>query len=97
MLYAKHRQKLETKLYTKGTDRQPNLNRKSEHPESLKRNIPFPQTLHLRRIYTADKEFQLNCIKLRKKLTERVCKEHKINESNQRTQTFDKNELLKGK
>ena len=27
----------------------------SEHPESLKRNIQFAQTLHLRRICKADK------------------------------------------
>ena len=53
------------------------------------------QTLRLRRICTADKEFQLNCNELRKKLTERACKEQEINESIQRTQTFDRNELLK--
>ena len=52
-----------TKLYTKATDRQLHLPRKSEHPESLKRDIPFAQTLRLRHICTADKEFQLNCNK----------------------------------
>ena len=39
--------KPETKLYTKDTDGQPYLHSKSEHPESLKRNIPFAQTLRL--------------------------------------------------
>ena len=58
--------KLETKLYTKDTDRQPYLRRRSEHLESLKRNIPFSQTLRLRRICTPDKEFQLKCNELRK-------------------------------
>ena len=87
--------KPETKLCMKDTDRQAYLHRKSEHPESLKRQIPFPQSLHLRRICTADKEFQLNCNELRKKLTEREYKKQEINESFQRTQTFDRKELLK--
>ena len=72
-----------------------NLHRKSEHPESLKCQIPFAQSLHLRRIWTADKEFQLNCNELRKKLTEREYKKQEINESFQRAQTFDRKELLK--
>ena len=87
--------KPETKLCMKDTDRQAYLHRKSEHPESLKRQIPFPQSLHLRRICTADKEFQLNCNELRKKLTEREYKKQEINESFQRAQTFDRKELLK--
>ena len=33
--------KLETKLYMKESDRQAYLHRKSEHPASLKRSIPF--------------------------------------------------------
>ena len=45
--YAK---KLETKLYRKESDRQAYLHRKSEHPESLKRSIPFSQAFRLRRI-----------------------------------------------
>ena len=46
------------------------IHSKSEHPESFKCNIPFAQTLRLRRICTADKEFQLNCNELQQKLTE---------------------------
>ena len=49
--------KLETKLCTKDTDRQAYLDGRSEHPESLKRNLPFAQTLTLRRICTTAKEF----------------------------------------
>ena len=58
--------KLETKLYTKDTDRQSYLHLKPEHRESLKHSIPFEQPLRLRRTCTADKEFQLNCNELRK-------------------------------
>ena len=36
---------METKLYKKNLDRQAYLHRKSEHPESLKRSIPFSQNL----------------------------------------------------
>ena len=62
--------KLETKSYKKDTNRQAYLHSKSEHPECFKCNIPFAQTLRLRRICTADKEFQLNCNELQQKLTE---------------------------
>ena len=74
-----------------------NYHRRSEHPESFKHHIPFAQTLRLRRICTPDKEFQLNLNELRKKLTERGYKELDINESIQRIQTFDRNDLLKEK
>ena len=63
--------------------------------EPLKRNIPFAQTLRLRRVCTADKKLHLNCNEFRKKLTEREYKEQEINQSIQRTQTFDRKELLK--
>ena len=49
VVYKTPTRKLETKLYTMKTDRQAYLHRKSEHPESLKRNSPFAQALHLRR------------------------------------------------
>ena len=39
---------METKLYKKNLDRQAYLHRKSEHPESLKRSIPFSQNLRFR-------------------------------------------------
>ena len=89
--------KLDTNLYTKHTDRQTYLLRKSKHPESLKRNIQLAPTSCLRRICTVDKEFQLNCNELSQKLTEREYKEPEINESIEKTQTFDRKELLKEK
>ena len=51
--------------------------------------------LGLRRICKTDKKFQLNCNELHKKLTEPLYKEQEINESIQRTETFNRNELLK--
>ena len=97
VVYKIPKGKLESKLYTKDTDRQDYLHRKSEHPESLKRNIPLAEALHLRRICTADKEYQLNCNELRKKLTERGYKGQEKNEITQRIQTFDRKVLLKEK
>ena len=46
-VYKTQSGKLETKLYRKESNRQAYLHRKSEHPESLKRSIPFSQALRL--------------------------------------------------
>ena len=54
--------------------------------ESLKRDKSYAQNLRLRRVYTANKEFQLSCNEFHKKLTEhkksrkqmKVFKEHKL-------------------
>ena len=71
--------KLETKLYRKESNRQAYVHRKSEHPESLKRSIPFAQALSLHRICSTNNEFQDSCDKLRKKLFERGYKQQEIN------------------
>ena len=67
VVYKTQSGKLETKLYRKESDRQAYLHRKSEHPESLKRSIPFSQALRLRRICSTNNEFQDSCDKLRNK------------------------------
>ena len=43
VVYKTQPGKLKTKLYRKESDRQAYLHRKSEHPESLKRSVPFSQ------------------------------------------------------
>ena len=80
--------KLETKLYRKESDRQAYLHHKSEHPESLKRSIPFSQVLRLRHICSTNNEFQDSCDKLRNKLIERGYKQQEINEGIERTKTY---------
>ena len=57
VVYKTQSGKLETKLYRKESDRQAYLHCKSEHPESLKRSIPFSQALRLRRICSTNNEF----------------------------------------
>ena len=56
--FSNKEKKLETKLHRKESDRQAYLHRKSEHPKSLKRSIPFSQALRLRRICSTNNEFQ---------------------------------------
>ena len=74
VVYKAQSGKLKTKLYRKEFDRQLYLHRKSEHPESLKRNVPFSQALRLHRICSTNNEFQDSCDKLRNKLIEREYK-----------------------
>ena len=97
VVYKTQSGKLETKLYRKESDRQAYLHRKSEHPESLKRSIPFPQALRLRRICSTNNEFHDSCDKLRNKLIERGYKQQEINEGIERTKTLDRKKLLEEK
>ena len=86
-----------TKLHRKESDRQANLHRKSEHAESLKRNILFAQALHLRRICRTNNGFQDSCDKLHNKLIERGYKQQEINKGIERTKTLDRKKLLEEK
>ena len=49
---------LKTKLYTKPTDRQNYLHRKSAHPESLIKSIPFGQALCVKRICSEEENMK---------------------------------------
>ena len=88
--------KLETKLYREESGRQAYLHLRSEHPESLKRSIPFAQALCLRCICSTSNEFQDSCDKLRNKLIERGYKQE-INEGIERTKTLDRKKLVEEK
>ena len=76
--------------------RQAYLHCKSEHPESLKRSIPFSQVLCLCRICSTNNGFRDSCDKLRK-LIERGYKQQEINEGIERTKTLDRKKLLEEK
>ena len=97
VVYKTQSGKLEIKLYRKESDRQAYLQRKSEHPESLKRSIPFSQALRLRRICSTNNEFQDSCDKLRNKLTERGYKQQEINKGIGRTKNLGRKKLLEEK
>ena len=94
VVYKTQSGKLETKLYKKESDRQAYLHRESEHPESLKRSIPFSQALRVRHICSTNNEFQDNCHKLSNKLTERGYKQQEISEGIEKTKTLDRKKLL---
>ena len=53
--------KLATTLFKKEADFQAYFHRKSEHPESLKRNIAYAQVLPLKLMCTEDRDFKANC------------------------------------
>ena len=55
---------LETKVYTKPTDRQSYLHFNSDHPDHVKKAIPYGQALRIRRITTKEEEFQAKIIQL---------------------------------
>ena len=97
VVYKTQSGKLETKLYSKESDRQAYLHRKSEHPEPLKRSIPFSQALRLHRICSTNIEFQDSCDKLRNRLIEIGYKQQEINEVIERTKTFYRKKLLEEK
>ena len=97
VVYKTQSGKLETKLYRKESDRQAYFHGKSEHPESLKRSMPFSQALRLRRICSTNNESQDSFDKLRNKLIERGYKQQEINEGIERTKTLDRKKLLEEK
>ena len=97
VVYKSQLGKLETRLYRKESDQQDYFHGRSEHPESLKRIIPFSQALRLRRSCSTNNEFQDSCDKLRNKLIERGYKQQEINEGIERTKTLDKKKLLEEK
>ena len=57
-IYVDKNNMLKTKVFPKPTDHHDFLHRRSEHQESLKKNIPNDQLLRGRRIYTEAKDFQ---------------------------------------
>ena len=71
IVYIDKNNKLRTKLYKKPTDRQNYLHRASEHPENLKKNIPFSQVLRARRICSEKADFDQACEELRERFIER--------------------------
>ena len=79
IIYKNRKGKLQTKVYTKPTDRQSYLYRTSAHPEHLKKNIPYGQALRLKKICSEDQEFGKSAQLLSKKLKSRKYKDEEIN------------------
>ena len=70
--------KMFTKVYTKPTDRQAYLHKKSAHPNHLKKSIPYGQALRLRRVCTETQDYDEASEALKSRLKERGYKEEEI-------------------
>ena len=89
--------KLATKLYTKPTDRQAYLHKKSAHPSHLKKSIPYGQALRLKRICSDTAEFKKASIQLTTKLIGRGYNKDEIKEQIGRAAQKNREELLQYK
>ena len=79
IIYKNRKGKLQTKVYTKPTDRQSYLYRTSAHPEHLKKKIPYGQALRLKKICSEGQEFDKAAQLLSKNLKSRKYKDEEIN------------------
>ena len=79
-VYIEKNNKLQTKLYEKPTDRKNYLHRASEHPENLKKNVPFSQVLRVGRICSEKADFDQACAELKERFTEHGCYADEIEE-----------------
>ena len=64
LVYIDKQNKLQTTLFRKSSDRQRFLNAKLEHPYSLKKGIPYTQTLPIRWICSILQEYHSHSRKL---------------------------------
>ena len=86
-----------TTLYRKEIGRRSYLHRKSEHPETLKRNIPYWQALRLKRICTTKEDLTNQSKALTKRLVEKRCNENEIQQQFSKTFTTERGPLLNHK
>ena len=63
----KKKKKLATKIYRKSTDHQNFHHIGSDHPKSLKDNIPYSQALRIKRICTTPNDFNHYCEELKQR------------------------------
>ena len=88
---------LRTKLYTKPTDRQSYLHKKSEHPKSLKKSIAYSQALRLKKIGYEESDLLNNCNKLLNTFTSRGYDKKEINTQINKALQIPRETILKEK
>ena len=86
--------KLATKVFTKPTDRQAYLHKRSAHPNHLKKSIPFSQALRLRRICTDGNEFDEASKNLKSRLILRGYSEEEVTTQINQAKARNRDELL---
>ena len=85
--------RLQTKLYKKPTDRQNYLHRKFEHPESLKKNIPYSQALRIKWV-CSNEEFKNSCKALKKRFVQRGYDEQETEQQITKAYEIPRNKTL---
>ena len=83
--------------YSKPTDRQAYLHKKSAHPSHLKKSIPYGQALRLKRICSDTAEFKKASIQLTTKLIGRGYNKDEVKEQIDRAAQKNREELLQYK
>ena len=81
-------------MYKTLTDRQNYLHRASEHPENLKKNIPFGLVLRVRRICSEKADFDQACKELKERLIERGYHADEVEEQIQKTSSVKPGNLF---
>ena len=96
-IYKDKRGKLQTRIYTKPTDKHAYLHKNSAHPYHLKKSIPYGQALRLKRICSDEKEFIDASKQLTSNLLNRGYEESEIKEQINKANERNREELLQYK
>ena len=86
---------LKTKLYKKPTDRQNFLHRKSAHPNSLLKSIPFGQALRIKRICSEETDYTSGVSTLKESFIKRGYTESEIDKQINKASLIPRSETLK--
>ena len=93
-VYIDKNSMLKTKVFSKPTDRYNFLHRRSEHPESLKKNIPYGQLLRGKRICSEDLDFDIYSNKLKESFRKRGYTDNDLTNHIQRVNTVTRETAL---
>ena len=94
LVYIDDKNLLQTTLYRKKTNRQNFLHKQSEHPHSLKKSIPYSQTLRIKRICSTKSDFEKQCYDLKEKFIQRGYSATEVQEQINKASRIGREELL---
>ena len=94
VVYIDNNNKLQTTLYKKPTDRQNYLHSKSEHPYSLKMSIAYRQALCIKRISSAQNEFEKHSSNLLQQLKKKSYHHDTLKEQIEKARVLERTLLL---
>ena len=90
LVYIDQQNKLQTTLSRKSSERQNFLNAKLEHLYSLKKSIPFSQTLRIRRICSTFQEYDSHSRKLIEQFVNKGYKKDVVIQQIQKVRQLDR-------